>query len=265
MTTQPHSALGNYLLSSSYSFPSAKLIRNCLIERGVELKLTAHEERMRKYPLVRYGNSNIILWEKGEETKLNSPKIIRLTSNKKRFSDILLDVGIDAPKFELLVDEKLPDDFPVVVRETLTSCGGRGIHIIEKQGELESLLNKGFYWTPYIFMDFELRVHILGGTIVKVFKKIREDGLEEERYPIRNNERGYHFSSRKVENCPKLVDVITQINDALPEKTYFMALDVGWNPDSKKYFILEGNSAPGLNENTACLYADYIYKTIKGE
>jgi glutathione synthase/RimK-type ligase-like ATP-grasp enzyme len=38
----------------------------------------------------------------------------------------------------------------------------------------------------------------------------------------------------------------------------FYALDIGRDATNHRYFIFEANSAPGINENTVELYADYF-------
>jgi hypothetical protein len=42
----------------------------------------------------------------------------------------------------------------------------------------------------------------------------------------------------------------------------FFALDLGWDNNKKEYLVFEANSAPGLNEHTADIYADFILNKI---
>jgi hypothetical protein len=42
----------------------------------------------------------------------------------------------------------------------------------------------------------------------------------------------------------------------------YYAADIGWDSNRKEYFIFEFNSAPGLNENTAKVYAEFLAERI---
>jgi len=48
----------------------------------------------------------------------------------------------------------------------------------------------------------------------------------------------------------KLRNIISVLKELLGENNFY-ALDIGYNEDEKDYYIIEGNSAPGLNKETA--------------
>lgn len=249
-----------FLLSSKYSYSSAKCLRDALWEREIKLKLTSHRERFSEHPTIRYGNSQRL----GEEsdTEINSPQAIILMSKKDHFSNTLSEHGIWCPRFTLLDSSNRPNEFPAIIRETLTASGGVGIHVVDTTEMVQTFLERRCWWTPFVQMDFELRVHIAGGVILKIFRKEFAGENEEEKYPIRNLHRGYHFSLKETKNYPRVKDLVEKIQPHLPQGSFFYALDIGWNRERKEYFVLEANSAPGLNDNTASLYAEAIAKEL---
>jgi glutathione synthase/RimK-type ligase-like ATP-grasp enzyme len=241
------------ILSYKTCFPSCRLLRQFIEEiTGTHYLLTDDPD---KNHIVSYGHS-------GSQCEFNSSSFIGSVCNKLTFSNLLLENGFYTPEY---VNVGIPPSFPVLIRETLTSYGGKGITLVENREEFESKWRGRGYWTPFINVSSEYRIHVLGTKIARIFKKVRSEELEEEKYPIRNNDRGYHFSIR--ENFEEFKELNKQLPPLL-EYLYslggkFFALDIGWDRKRNKYFIFEANSAPGLNENTANEYAQYLVKELQ--
>lgn len=249
--------MDNYILSSRSSFPSAKILRNALVELGYpKLKVTYKASILKRNPIVRYGNSERIL--SGDDTHLNSMDFIHQLSDKNLFSTLLKE-KVYVPIFS----RELPKDtdFPIIVRKFMSACKGKGIVVCKNLEEYEKNNCRHYFWTHYVNLDFELRVHVIGGEIKKVFKKIYVEEEPEEEFPIRTSEH-YHFSLVDPGKYKKLLESVDIVSEILG-KDNFYALDIGWDKNKKKYFILEGNSAPGLNELTANLYAEYIKNSLE--
>lgn len=249
------------ILTNDGIFPSAKLLRDKLANKlNIPILVTSNPDRIKTPNFIRYGNSfvNQILTN---NAGINSANFISLAANKLAFSYLMQEKGIYSP---IYYKEQIPVEFPVVIRKTLKSFGGKGIMVAKDKEEFDKEWNNNYYWTPFVYARFELRLHILGGELVKVFKKKREDNLAEEEFPIRNNDRGYHFQLvQNLERFPKLLEVTKQLSDILiPLGGSFFSADIGFDSIAKKYFIFEINSASGLNDNTAELYADYLAKVI---
>lgn len=249
------------LLCNLTSFTSGKILRDILSEmRGEKVKLTTYPENlMRKklIPNIRYGSSGGIF---NADTHLNSSEFIRLCSNKLVFSRYLGE-NFYTPTY-IRDTESLTDDlFPVLIRQNLSLSGGKGIILCKDRNEFTANWRNN-YWTKYIYTDYELRVHVLGGNIVKIFKK---ELVEDAELPIRNNAT-CHFSIRNIEKYPKLTALVNSLEEYFKSSNLrygFYALDIGWDSKSKKYFIFEANSAPGLNEHTATEYAEYINENLE--
>lgn len=249
------------ILCSLSSFTSGRILRDILSEmRGEKVKLTAHPEnliRKKLFPNVRYGNS---FGEFNKDTSLNSPEFIRLCSNKLTFSKYL-EEKFYTPIYSRSTENLTDDLFPVLIRQNLSLSGGKGIILCKDRKSFNENWRNN-YWTKYVYTDYELRVHVLGGNIIKIFRK---EPMEEMELPIRNNQT-CHFSIRNIEKYPKLTNLINDLEEYFKSSSLnygFYALDIGWDSKSKKYFIFEANSAPGLNEHTATEYAEYINESLE--
>lgn len=205
--------------------------------------------------VIRYGNTS----NNPCVVKYNSTGFIKICRNKLVFSKIMQDLEIASP---IYYSDRFPEEYPVMIRESLSSTGGKGIHVVENFDEFNPIWNKGeYYWTPFRKTEFELRVHVLGGKVAKIFKKIwNGEGLEPE-YPNRHND-DYHYSLRKLDVYPKLNTIVEKVKDKYGTENFY-AIDVGWDSDKKEYFVFEFNSAPGINNNTARLFAEFFYERLK--
>ncbi|HOO68441.1 MAG TPA: hypothetical protein PLC53_03645, partial [Bacilli bacterium] len=101
----------------------------------------------------------------------------------------------------------------------------------------------------------EYRVHVIDGKVVRLFKKLKDDEVEEEDYPIRNLSKGYHFSLRDIRNNNKIEQLVSRLHPLL-EGGIFYGMDIGYIREQGDFFIFELNSACGLNDNTAIIYAE---------
>jgi hypothetical protein len=239
------------LLVSKTSIPSAKILRDALEGvSGVRLAVTCHEDAKGDF-LIRYGNSSPIPNQSPEH---NSMEFIRTISNKLGFSRLMKENGIFSPEY---YSSGQPTSFPIVIRQCMNSFGGKGIVIVNNKEEFDKAWRNGFHWTPFVAMTKEYRVHVLGGEMKKIFVKKKEG---ESPTPIRNLENGYHFAIKAIDSgagYKKLGNLVEKLASFIPGSFY--ALDIGWCNTKEEYFVLEANSAPGLNENTAHTYAEYLH------
>lgn len=252
------------ILCSRISGETTRKIRDSILElTGKHFWVVKNADRIkRKGILFRFGNSGDSIYETGNE--INSKEFIRTCSNKYRFSQFCKERGIETPQFYKYPDKK-PEKYPIIVRKTLTGFGGKGIQIINNEKELEDMWDYSYWWTPMYNFISEYRAHVLGGEIVRIFKKERNEGLEEEKYPIRNFHLGYHFSNRDIEKFPKAKELINKIDPEFQKiGGHFYGIDIGYIKDGEegKYIVIENNTSPGLNPNVAKIYAEYLIKKL---
>ncbi len=260
------------ILTHKSCIVSAKRLRDSLQKFiGRKIIVTTDSEVIRG-PFIRYGCSDPV---NIDDTKYNSAKFCNLVANKAMFSKLLTDNKLYTPIFNR---NKLPTQFPVLIRTTLNSSGGKGIIVCADEASFKKHWKpqSNQTWTPFIKTSFELRVHILGGKVVKILKKIYRPDLEQDEeneddvpetqepeLPIRNLDKGYHYKVRPLETYPKILDLIKNLDPLLGGKFY--TLDVGWDAKNKKYLVFEANSGSGLNTKTVDLYADYLSREYLSE
>jgi hypothetical protein len=252
------------ILASPGSFPSARLLKAEIIAlTGEKVGLAGRPELLRKAPDIRYGHTGENPhWREIKRTLLNAPSFIDTCSNKLRTSKyFLLDrpESFDFPVFHPC--SEVPSKYPVIIRKTLIGSGGIGIVVVRSQAEFMPHTRNGYYWTEFVNLSREYRVHMLGNTMSRIFEKLPTDPNNKDELPIRNLSRGYHFSLLSgTSGFEGLRTVCAELASKMGN--YFYGLDIGWNRDTKRYFVIELNSAPGLNEHTANEYAQFICNNI---
>jgi glutathione synthase/RimK-type ligase-like ATP-grasp enzyme len=142
----------------------------------------------------------------------------------------------------------------VVVCRTLTrSEEGKGIILAETP---EQVVAAPVY-TLYRKKKREYRVHVFQGKIVAILEKRKKKGFEGQRETkIRNTANGYVFCSVDVV-IPSGMEELAQAA-ALVTKSDFAGVDLGYNEKLDQLFIIEVNSAPGMEGSTVVKYANTI-------
>lgn len=173
--------------------------------------------------------------------------------NKLEAYHILNENGIRQPKIYLKGDE-IPDEaFPLLARKEYHSQG-RDIIYIHDREQLENELEDFMYdfLVEYIPKKSEYRVHVLRDYATVVSVKVNPDGNGD---PIvrskRNGWKQINYEGRWVE---ELENLAIKAMDALDYD--FGAVDI--IRKGKRLYILEVNSAPGLEPRKLQLYADYF-------
>jgi glutathione synthase/RimK-type ligase-like ATP-grasp enzyme len=185
----------------------------------------------------------------------NQPDNIRAARNKLSCFELLKEAGVRIPDFWTR-KEDIPDDaFPIVCRKFLEASEGKGIVIAENRREL---VDAPLY-TRYIKKTDEYRIHVLrrpgrGAEVISQSRKARRLG-EEANFKIRNLANGFVFVREAVANGRD--DVYTQSIAALEASGLaFGAVDVIWNNRQGRAYVLEINTAPGLEGQTVEDYAN---------
>jgi glutathione synthase/RimK-type ligase-like ATP-grasp enzyme len=244
-----------YILSGIMAISMAKQVRDS-IDRlsGEHFLVTAHPEIItgEKELFMRYGNSDPV---SVKDTEWNSREFIHTCAYKKAFSDLMREHNIYSPEFFRNPRDR---EYPLLIRETLSSFGGRGIHYIDNDEQFNRIWKTGFWWTPFIDLKFEMRAHIVKGEVIKLYIKKLLDGIE---VPIRTNENTHWVKisndnlHTKYKKLRELAKIITEITGGS-----FYGLDIGWDDNKKEYFVLEANSAPGLSLISSDDYASSILR-----
>jgi len=221
-----------------------------------ELGLLRRYELQDYAPALRWGCSDS---PTNGDSAHNSPLHINVVANKLMFSSKLVENDIP----HVRINRNTPTRFPVAVRTNLHGSQGNGIVVCRNIAEFEQYSNN--YWTEWHNFRREYGVHILGGEIVKVFKKVWGGIGDEPEFPLRNTTRGYRYSLISHEGrFERLRAYMRRLYDVIPIS--MCRFDVGKVEGTGEYLVIEGNTAPGLSENesTRQLYVEYIRHALGG-
>jgi glutathione synthase/RimK-type ligase-like ATP-grasp enzyme len=168
--------------------------------------------------------------------------------------------------FEALTEENIPTvpwtesrdvatswqqkGYTVVARKTLTGHSGAGIIIVER---FDPMPDAPLY-TCYINKNKEYRVHVCKQKVIDVQKKIRDPEREPKTWKIRSYANGFIFARNGLEENDRLNNLAIAAVEACGLD--FGAVDIIQGKEDKQYYVLEINTAPGLEGQTIQAYAD---------
>lgn len=143
----------------------------------------------------------------------------------------------------------------VVFCRTLTRASeGRGIEVAETVDQLVSAP----VYTKYTKKKREYRVHVFQNKVVSILEKRKRQGWENERDTrIRNTANGYVFCRSLSVPAP---DGLRELALAARSVTQsdFVGVDIGYNERKNQLFVIEVNSAPGIEGSNIHDYVDSI-------
>lgn len=191
----------------------------------------------------------------------NYPHTIRNASNKLTFFKMMRDAGFAdiIPNFWSNANE-IPDEaFPIVCRTVLAGHSGDGIVL----ADVRSGLVGAPLYVQYIKKQQEFRVHVGAGTqspiTIAVQRKARRLDHTNPNWQVRNHANGFIYAREGFDTPDLVVEVAHAALFA--SGLDFGAVDVIWNEHEQKAYVLEINTAPGLEGQTV---TDYT-KFFKGE
>lgn len=189
---------------------------------------------------------------------LNAPEIIKAASNKLNFFKLMKETGNESiiPPFWTAKGDVPDGAFPVVCRTVLAGHSGDGIVIA---ADPAALADAALY-VGYVKKQEEYRVHV-GKTssgdlqIIAVQRKARrlETPDNEVNWQVRNHKNGFVFVRQNVTPPASILEVSRKALSA--SGLDFGAVDVIWNAYQEKAYVLEINTAPGLEGQTV---EDYV-------
>jgi glutathione synthase/RimK-type ligase-like ATP-grasp enzyme len=147
--------------------------------------------------------------------------------------------------------------YTVVCRTLTNASEGKGIVIAETP---EQVVQAPVY-TKYLKKKREFRVHIFKDTVVSVVEKLRRKEWEgQQDTKIRNTANGYVFCTLKTP-APQGINELA-IAASKVTASDFKGVDVGYNEKQNQLFIIEVNSAPGIEGSNITKYVEEIVKYV---
>ena len=144
-------------------------------------------------------------------------------------------------------------DGMVVARTVLAGHSGAGISIARS---LEEIVDAPLY-TLYVKKKDEYRIHVgRGGSIISVQRKARKLFHENPNWLVRNHANGFVYVRDGVNPPEQVMAAAVQVFAS--SGLDFGAVDVIWNEAQERAYVLEINTAPGLEGQTVQDYAAYF-------
>ena len=196
---------------------------------------------------------------------VNNHKQVSLASNKLRtFQELEKVDGIRIPEFTPsgpTAREWLVAGVAVVCRTKLTGHSGDGIVLANGK---EASLPAAPLYVKYIKKQKEFRIHVAFGEVIDVQEKRKRKDLAdnfETNYQVRNHHTGWVYCREDIQEPEEMRGMAIATVRALGLD--FGAVDVIWNEKANQCFVLEVNTAPGLEGTTVEKYAEAFVKELR--
>lgn len=189
-------------------------------------------------------------------------KHTELASNKIRTLEACTNAGLSTVPWteeREIANEWLTEGKTVVARATLVGHSGAGITIHNTPTDLPTVS----LYTKYVKKTFECRIHVFKGRMIdaQIKRKVRD--VEENDPYIRNIHTGWVYCREGYTADDRATNLAIAACQAVGVD--FGAVDLIYNQHYNQYYILEVNTAPGLEGTTLTNYANaFIGDIING-
>jgi hypothetical protein len=237
---------------------SVQLLRQELQARGIKVLVLQREPHDHRPKILNWGSRPLGFELRPGSLLLNPPATCRLLSDKLKFFRACGDSPW-IPRWTTNA-EKARDWETVVVRHKTAASGGEGIEILPGNAPLPVAP----LYVQYQKKTHEYRLHVFRSKtgvpeIRHQQRKIAKPGFVEnvQNWQVRNLDNGFVF----VQHGFDVPDVAKEAAICVFE-TFgdldFAAMDVIYHKPSGSTYVLEGNTAPGIEGQTVKVYADFI-------
>ena len=143
-------------------------------------------------------------------------------------------------------------NYPVVARTILRGHSGNGIVMLSSnQDQVNAPL-----FTQYVKKKDEYRVHVFKEKPFFVQRKARKSSVETPNWQIRNLAGGFIYARQELDVPECVEDVALKVFERTGLD--FGAVDIIYNERENQFYVLEVNTAPGLEGTTLQKYAEAI-------
>lgn len=246
---------------------SVGLLSQAAQAKVIKLEKSRFKPDSRKL-IINWGSSDLPIDEytKAKATVINKPENIALASHKLRFFLTCAEKNPDIPipRFTTIKNEAAKwiteDKRTVFARTILQGHSGAGIVVIANLEELDKI-PEGTLLVEYVPKKMEFRIHVSSeyGVVAVQQKRMKVDFPKDKvNHQIRNHQNGYIYAREDV--VLPLVGGKNICADAAIAAIEAVGLDFGavdliYNERREQTFVLEVNTAPGVEGTTSLEYA----------
>lgn len=242
---------------------------------GAKVLATALDWRRLKHEGSRFVGKNnkfVVNWgasqvpdEVAKCSIINKPDSVGVVTNKLIFFNHCREAGLEEyivpfTNQQDLAREWVNEGKTVVARTVLTGSSGEGIIILDKSSP--EIVDARLY-TQYVPKSSEWRLHFFGGEMKYLQRKVRDLNVPDNdvNWKVRNLAGGFKYAHNDVGDVPACLEpTAKQIFNSTGLD--FGAVDVIYNERRDKAYVLEINTAPGLQGITEQIYRDNILELI---
>lgn len=213
-------------------------------------------------------------------TIINPFDAVALASNKLKAFEKMKEAGVEGlPDFtteEQLAQAWYLEGYKVVGRLSLTGHSGQGIVMTDKldypvsEGGMDVIKMREVHgmkpplYVKYIKKSEEYRVHVINGEVVDVQQKRKRQSVDndEVNYQVRNSSNGWVY-------CRSAVSISDTARSRAIAAVSALGLDFGavdliYNSHYDEYYVLEVNTACGMEGETVNTYATHLRRMVNG-
>lgn len=241
-----------FVLPYNSASASAKLLATAL--GATRLRTTNSRYRYRDGDvIICWGNTGKSLTrEMNRAIIFNRPDAVSTATNKVLAFQAMIQAGVSIPPVTNDIMEArqwAQEGSKVVCRTIVDGHEGRGIVIATTPQEVV----QAPLYTKYVKKRAEYRVHVVNGHAIAVQRKVLRKGIENPNFDVRNSANGFVFQRNNIDVPRQVVTEAINAVDAMD--LYFGAVDVIWNDNQQMAYVLEVNTAPGIEGSTVQDYA----------
>lgn len=182
----------------------------------------------------------------------NHPACVELATNKITSFRMMGEHQVSIPDFtedKTVAEGWINEGIQVCARATATGKEGEGLTIHSTLPIPTVPL-----YTKYVKKKNEYRIHVFGGRVIDMQEKKKRAGVEERDTRIRNTANGYVFCRQGIQVPQCCQDEAVKAVQAL--SLDFGGVDVVYNKYHDKAYVLEINTAPGIEGSTVEKYKE---------
>lgn len=223
----------------------------------------------RNHVIVNWGCSRRPAWQHGIGIQwLNTWMSVAHASNKLDAFRLMQAAGVQVPDFTTNAEEANAWGSMFFGRKVLQGHSGEGIIVFDPQypaGEgghypaPDSGSDRCPLYVKYVKKEREYRIHVFNGRVIDIQQKRRRREVPDEQvnWQVRNYRNGFTYC-RDAVDAPdnSVLDQAVRAIAALGLD--FGAVDIIWNAHEARAYVLEVNTAPGLEGTTVQRYVEAI-------
>lgn len=250
-----------YILPYKAGSQSAKALAEALQSRLIKLEGSRFKPS-RKKVVLNWGNNDVPVEYLAASLKVLNGEVKDATNKLSFFNRVAgKEWCIPFTEDKAVAQQWIDEGKMVVCRTMLNAHSGRGIVLSDQN---TPLVDAPLY-TQYIKKESEYRIHVFaasGATFVQ--KKVRNKDIPDDdvNWQIRNHDNGFVFATgdEYIQDMP--ADVKQVAIEAIQLLNLdFGAVDVIWNDRQQRAYVLEINTAPGLEPEGKTL--DFYRRSVE--